>query len=304
MHSPKDFKVFCVGCSLSGDFSISGGDVDHDPSANFSGPVAASGLSTILPWAGIVFESLRLHVELSFDLTPSNSSNELMVPLVPMEDPTRVSGSVGSFNVDVGFVPEIHGWLNTTKPVNFTWGFDITVPSGAGIFFSSENLNNPVATGFGNTTLTTTPFQASTGDLNMAFEASFRPTFGFTVSFPGGDATLQAVADLPKLDALISQVTNADSACNPVASGNSSAKVFQTLTHIVPSFGTDAGIVENNNFIEPFNPTPEPLPTACFQYDSKKKELVAPGTASGAGKLMAPTLGLLLSIFVSVMLLG
>lgn len=151
-----EFSINCVGCSAIGDLSFSGGcngDLcveDWAPDANFS----------MLPfdfteyWLGVAFDDFKIHIELDINLTPTQPTNEIIIPLLGsngLDIPFMVSHvSLGSstplplpymimltinkkkgriFDTDFNFNPQIHGWVNSTSPAHFNYGFDFVVRS-------------------------------------------------------------------------------------------------------------------------------------------------------------------------------
>ncbi len=83
-HRDAEFSIDCVGCSVVGDLSFSGGCdgsgclEDWAPDANFS----------MLPfdfteyWLGVAFDDFKIHIELDINLTPSLPTNEIIIPLL------------------------------------------------------------------------------------------------------------------------------------------------------------------------------------------------------------------------------
>jgi hypothetical protein len=110
-------------------------------------------------WLGVVFDDFKIHVELDVNLTPSQPTNEISIPLlgsngldIPFMVNHRFPELTSSFSLcyihanntekkgkifdtDFNFNPQIHGWVNSTAPAHFSYGFDIVVR-----FQSAENL--------------------------------------------------------------------------------------------------------------------------------------------------------------------
>ena len=125
----SEFSVSCKDCSVVGDFSLSGGCNEllciHDlqPDANFSG----------LPfdfneyWIGAVIEDFAVHLDLELKITPSNLTNEIWIPLIQPNGfsmPLEIDGVGG---ISWNFNPVLHGWVNSSKPIDFSYGFDFNV---------------------------------------------------------------------------------------------------------------------------------------------------------------------------------
>jgi hypothetical protein len=87
VYRNSQFTIDCVDCSIVGDLSFSGGCNDTPangcieqwaPDANFS----------MLPfdfseyWLGMVVDNFKIHIELNINLTPSQPTNEIDIPLL------------------------------------------------------------------------------------------------------------------------------------------------------------------------------------------------------------------------------
>lgn len=79
---PQDLTVNCVNCSIIGEISVSGGGgiADHiiQPPAIFQ---KDSGFDFSDFWVGAVIDNMSAHFEFAINLTASNNTNELVVPL-------------------------------------------------------------------------------------------------------------------------------------------------------------------------------------------------------------------------------
>lgn len=136
--------------------------------------------------------------------------------------------------------------------------------------------------------LTPLPFTATTGDLDIGIELSFRPsvTFVASVGFLDSSGTIQLTVtlDVPKLDVEVQQVENVTSNCAPAQASTPSNQVYQNLTQVVPSIGFDAfeiftetgkvlGIStgpDNQSFEQNYSKS---LSTACYFFDAAKETL-------------------------------
>ncbi|EJD50357.1 hypothetical protein AURDEDRAFT_160259 [Auricularia subglabra TFB-10046 SS5] len=274
---PQNVQVTCNSCFARGDMSISAGgqDLGHEltPTANFTSRfVQAANFDFTRNWVGFAMQGFSAHVELAVDLTPANSSNELVIHLlgVPLTIPV-----VAVPGLSVTFDPQIHGLVNVSEPVTFTHGFDLTVPAGSTLLIPVAHVDETIAVGFNETVITTTDFQSSSGDLAMNFELSFRPVFKLALELLGEELAFEAHADLPKLDVAVSQVTNASAAC---VSGSGA---FPQLTKLETSIGMDLGVSFLDKEFVPLDfstPLRSSAPVQCYEYDPRGKVLVAPGS--------------------------
>jgi hypothetical protein len=134
----------------------------------------------------------------------------------------------------------------------------------------------------------------------MALELSFRPVFGLDVTILGTTKSFNVSADIPKLDIIVSQVSNVDASCNPASSG----KTYNNLTHIVPSLSMDVIVDLDGTEYEPLNSSGVALPTKCLEYDKKAKTFGVPEPTSGAGRGVLPVWGGLILAVVGLVVIG
>ncbi|KZV85468.1 hypothetical protein EXIGLDRAFT_255743 [Exidia glandulosa HHB12029] len=226
------------------------------------------------------------HIELEIDLTPSNTSNELAIHmlLAPITIPIPLIPGL-----EVHFDPQIHGLVNVSKPVTFTYGVDIQVPTGATLLVAALHPERNVAPGFNETKITTTQFQSSTDELEMDLEFSFRPHFDITLPVLTETIVLALDADLPKAGVKVSQVENVNAKCvAPAANVTSAAAtdvLFPRLTRLDPFIGMALTLSLNDIAYTPLDfehPLENTLPVDCLEYDPRGKVLVAPGSLKDA----------------------
>ncbi|EJD50345.1 hypothetical protein AURDEDRAFT_121515 [Auricularia subglabra TFB-10046 SS5] len=285
---PQNVEIECTSCYLRSDMSFSlGGDsfpFDYTPTPNFTSPyVQAAQFDFNNSWVGLAIESFEVHVELLIQLTPADDSNDkLEIHLLGEPRDIPVPDVPG---LSVIFDPQIQGTLNVLKAVNFTYGFDIAVPSGSTILIPVTEPGNSIAVGFNETTITATPFQTSSRDIEIGFELSFRAAFSlglesgfFNIDLLEG-GTFAVFVDLPKLDVSVSQVKNATAACAPPSS--SSERTFPQLTEFAPRIGMDVGLKFLDEEYTPLGftvPLNNEAPVQCFEFDPERHVLVAPGS--------------------------
>ncbi|EJD50374.1 hypothetical protein AURDEDRAFT_121539 [Auricularia subglabra TFB-10046 SS5] len=287
---PQNVEVDCKSCYTRGEMSIGvGGEnfgIDYTPAPDFnSSYVQAADFNFEDNWVGFTMESFEAHIELLIQLTPAtDSNNKLVIHLLgePREIPVPdVPGLV------VIFDPQIHGVVNVSKAVNFTYGFDLKVPSGSTLLIPVFHVDQFIAVGFNETTMTAIPFQSSSRDLELDFQLSFRAAFSLSLTkILGLDLSddFAVFADLPKLDVAISQVKNATAAC---ASPSSGERAFPQLTKVAPRIGMDVGLDFLGEEYTPFGysaPLNSDAPVQCYEYDPKTQLLVTPGSLDKNGR--------------------
>ncbi|KZV84533.1 hypothetical protein EXIGLDRAFT_727022 [Exidia glandulosa HHB12029] len=279
---PGNLKVSCKECSISGDFIFSEGNegviLDTHPGLNVTNDfVNKTKFDFTDQWLAMVLHDFKVHIELEIDLTPSNDSNELDIHLLGKPEIFPIPEIPG---LTVTIDPQLHGWINVSKPVSFTYGLDIVVPTGSTLLVDVPHPSRSIAPGFNETTVTPTNFQSSTGDIEMVIEFSFRPeiTLGYAQIITAG-----AFVDLPKLGVQVSQVQNVDAKCAPAAPGASvdDSDVFQNLTKLEPKVGMDfvlTALGDEFTLLDFDNLLADKLPVGCFEYDPKTKTMVPPGS--------------------------
>ena len=83
VRRPKDFSVNCVNCAINGNISISAGgvwSVDHIQTPSDVEEIP-SNFDFTDKWVAATFDNLDATFEFGINLTASNATNELIVPL-------------------------------------------------------------------------------------------------------------------------------------------------------------------------------------------------------------------------------
>ena len=166
-------------------------------------------------------------------------------------------------------------------------------------------------------TLNPIPFTSATKDLNISAEFSFRPTVTFVAAIGGLPVAVQVAVtlDVPKLDAIITQVHNVNVSCDPAPASLPTDQVYHNLTLVVPTIGVDTLEVfqEEANLIlvKPSDTQPfyqgfsKNLPTACYAFSTSEKTLIAASRSklsdtSSATSTHRPLSGLLMAVLLAV----
>ncbi|KZV84532.1 hypothetical protein EXIGLDRAFT_727021 [Exidia glandulosa HHB12029] len=288
---PENFKVLCKGCFVRGTFIFSAGDEgvlgDWTPSENFTNAfVNKTNFNFEDHWVGVSMRDFSAHIELEVDITPTNTSNELSVHMLGKPVVIAIPLLPG---LDIIFDPQLHGWVNVSKELSFTYGMDIEVPDGSTPLLAALHPDRNVAPGFNETKVTPLPFQSNVDDIELDLEIAFRPHFELEVPVAGRRITFGVEADLPKFGVHVSQVHNADAKCtvpgNVTAASNttsaSSDLLFPQLTKLEPYVGMALTLSVETLAYTPLDfehPLQNALPVNCLEYDPKGKVLVAPGS--------------------------
>ncbi|KAL8787471.1 MAG: hypothetical protein Q9195_007763 [Heterodermia aff. obscurata] len=256
---PQDFSVNCLNCSIIGNLSVSaGGGIGPEeitPPATFETAGSATDFDFSDFWVGVIVDSLSAHFDIAINLTASNNTNELIVPL-------------------------------------HTFSKKISMQSGAGLLIPIDHLPQTKTYKFNESTLTPLPYTSTTGDLDMSLELSFRPKFDFAISAtPALDGDMTAYFDVPKLDVQVSQVHNVTASCDAASPSLPKDQIYGNLTNVVPSIGFDASVIFSaDEVIEHQSSRPftediyaKNLSTACFEFDPAKKTLGPAAQAKPTG---------------------
>lgn len=178
------------------------------------------------------------------------------------------------------YLPGLRSSLILTIPASLSLSDCKPLHSSSCLNHSNDRSNDSVLTPF--------PFTATTGDLEIGIELSFRPSVTFVASVGVADShgTVQLIVslDVPKLDVEVQQIHNVTSNCASAQASTPSNQVYQNLTQVVPSIGFDAFEIftekasvlgvslgsDNQDFQQ--NSTSN-LSTTCYFFDAAKQTL-------------------------------
>lgn len=197
----------------------------------------------------------------------------------------------------ITFTPSIIAHFQISGGVEFTYGFDIQVPTGSYVNVDFGDLSNSSVKGFDAATITALPFQANTTDITLTVQTALRPTIPIGFSFDNDDFTVQVAVflDLPSVSAVVSPQSHTDASCVPLNSTNATLPTDKsissaTLTELLAQMG-DLTLIEptveidvafGGNFKAAISPLPNvafgtsttllsttfALPTACLAWSS------------------------------------
>ena len=322
---PAGLNVKCKNCTLRGSLDLTQGSVNLNNAneTDFTDvfDIISPSIDDTIDffqegYIELTVRELIAHIELESTVQPSA---ELITYVAPFPD-IGIPGWVIPKIAEVGPIlrPQIEFGVQLSTKLEFTYGFDLVVPSNSTIHLDIGDLiSNSTAKGFQDTKFTPIPFQSEMNSLNLTVSAAFNPQILLTVSVLDHDDEIAAGAflDLPKLSATVAQVKDVDEKCNPAnKSSGGSIKAFfdDSLTNIVPKVEFGVGVLAEGSIDLPglekefeaattLLSTEYPLPTACISYDGKAKTYAAAATAKETKKesagvsMKGPSLILLLS---------
>ncbi|KAL8782757.1 MAG: hypothetical protein Q9213_005135 [Squamulea squamosa] len=294
----------CKNCTLTGTIDISQGSISGNANTSGSNNDENEGFS----WnrGSFIFEmnDFSAHMELGATVQPSLSLltyNALMPSIGLPGFQIPGIGIVGPI-----FTPNIEVGTEISTQLDFTYGFDLTVPDNSSITLNLVNSDKSTITGFPDTKITALPFTSGVDNIALTVSAAFRPELLLGVEVLTGTVGAGIFFNLPTVAATITQVAHVNSKCEPVPANQTSSTVnglvedvFGGLTHIEPSVEFNFGVlaeaevnkdfgVENVHTV--FN-TSFPLPTACLEFNRDKMALGLV-TPSVQGKAVAVASGI------------
>jgi hypothetical protein len=293
---PDAIGLTCLNCSINGDIVLTSGSFSSNSSSS-----KRSFLSEIEDavdfiedgYISLTANNLFAHVEL--DATWSNSDTLAgisfpitlaTIPLTPFSIPDlAVIGPM--------FTPRLVLSAGVSANLNFTYGFEVTVPNNSTAIASIGQLNQSSVTGFDQTTFQALPFNASIQDLALNLSATLQAQVLVGVSFLNSEDSAGAgvFLNLPTLSLAVEAVSNTDANCNPTTNStlvNEIQSKFGNLTHIVPKAEFAAGFIVQAKAAIPgfpgindqraFTPLAKTFaaPTTCLAYEKN-----ASGSAAG-----------------------
>lgn len=172
--------------------------------------------------------------------------------------------------------------VTLNSPVNFTTGFELTVPDNSVIIMNVSEITGSSQVGFDQSKIKPLPFGMNADNLSFNVSVALRPKLTISASVGntnfglGINGGVGAFLDLPKLIARIDSVSNVNSTCD----GPGSNGVENRGIHVTPSaaldvglhweLGLDVGSVEQNRDGEQVLASKIfPLPNQCLIFSAK-----------------------------------
>jgi len=278
---PPGLTISCVNCTTSGSIELLTG------SFTVSGSNATSNSTNDIVhfiedgFAEVAANDLFAHIELQTTWLASLGGASFTINLATIElQPISIPdiAVVGPL-----FNPRLIVTAEVGLDLDFTYGFEVTVPNNSTAIANIGNITESSITGFQETSLKTLPFQSKLGNLALNLSVTLEPQIlvGFSFLNGIGYAGAGVFLQLPQLAMEVAPATGTDEHCEPVTNltlADDIFKLFGNLTHIVPEVQLAGGfIVEatlgpkmlGGGHQTAYTPlaTTFSVPTACLAYD-------------------------------------
>ncbi|KAL8729501.1 MAG: hypothetical protein Q9181_004982, partial [Wetmoreana brouardii] len=302
---PNGVSVECKNCTVTGKIDILQGSV--------SGNSTNSSDDDDFSWdqGSFTFEAngFSAHILLGATIQPSVDLLSFEAPMPTIGLPGfSVRGAIpGVGTVGPIFKPAIVIGTQISSELEFTYGFNLTVPDNSSILLDLTDPEDSTVNGFPNSQITPLPFTSTVNNIALTVSAAFRPQLLLGVSVLTGILGAGVFFNLPTVSATISQVAHVNSKCEPLPMPSSSTTtndnsstiidgvvedVFGSLTHVEPEVELDFGVLAEaklgaggkgvDGVVTVFN-TSFALPTTYLSFDEKEKTL-GPVAAKTTGK--------------------
>ncbi|KAL8688775.1 MAG: hypothetical protein Q9218_005399, partial [Villophora microphyllina] len=257
-RGPQGISVQCKNCTVIGTIDILQGSVSGNTTSSTTDDNDFSWDQGSFTFKANGFFA---HIELEATVQPS-------VNLLSFEAPMPSIGIPGFQIPGIGIVgpifkPAIVIGTQISSELDFTYGFNLTVPNNSSIYLDLTDPESSTITGFPNSTISPLPFTASINNLALTLSASFRPQLLLGISLLASTALLGAGVffNLPTISTTISQVAHVDRKCetlpfspsSPTNSNNNDTAsvlvngvledVFGSLTHVEESIAFEFGVL-------------------------------------------------------------
>ncbi|PGG97994.1 hypothetical protein GX51_07036 [Blastomyces parvus] len=298
---PEGVTLTCKNCTIGGSVDLSQGSFKlEDPIDN---PVEL--VTDVIRYfehgeIQMDVENLFAHIELSTKLDLTESGLEFSVPLpeIPIT-PFMIPGIVAFGPI---FKPQIEMSLTLTEPLEFEYGFNVSVPNDASFTIDIGDPNNSTTKGFDRTIFSSLPYQAQV-PTGFEFNISFRPEvlLGVTSLIGGTTGGVGAFFTIPSVTVKVEQLKNVDGKCNPLPTspatpGDDDDKenriptledLVGNFTNIVPTVELNVGVLAELEIgigslqkelrkDHTIASKEFALPTACLAYNKEKKSFASP----------------------------
>ncbi|KAL8715972.1 MAG: hypothetical protein Q9220_000639 [cf. Caloplaca sp. 1 TL-2023] len=299
---PSGVSFECKNCTLTGTIDILQGSISGNATTTASDNSEDDGFSWDQGSFTFQANNFSAHMEFGATVQPTVDLLTFHVPMPAIGIPGFQIPGIGV--VGPIFEPAVVIGTKIGTQLDFTYGFNLTVPDNSSIILDLGDTQNSKITGFPDTQITTLPFTAQVDNIALTVSASFRPTLLLGVEVLTGTLGAGVFFNLPTISATVSQVAHVDSQCDPIPIADNSTTidgilqdVFGSLTHIEPDVEFDFGVLAQGqvgqfgaeDIYTVFN-TSLALPTACLEFDPKAKTL-GRVTPSVEGKAIASATG-------------
>ncbi|DAA74084.1 TPA_exp: putative GPI anchored protein [Trichophyton benhamiae CBS 112371] len=289
---PEGVTLSCKECSINGDVVLSTGSFSITSTDD-------SGLVSTLAFISegrVDIELSRVFARMELELA-LEAGKELLNFTVPMPSAPLSPFTIPQV-VDFGaiLVPQVSVEVALSKPLNLTYGVDISVPEDSFISLNFGSPANSTIKGLQHTTFTEIPFQSPQAITDLTFSVSFSPEILFGLRSPTGIISGGAgvAFNMPQASVKVSQLDDVNEVCEkiPHAPGieddmTKKDSLFGNFTRVEPSL--EFNVIP---FIEmqldlprgevlqqleaTVTSTQLSLPTACLAFDQKMSTYGAP----------------------------
>ncbi|KAL9000637.1 MAG: hypothetical protein Q9169_000673 [Polycauliona sp. 2 TL-2023] len=278
----------CKNCTVTGTIDILQGSVSGNTTTSGPDDDADDGFTWDSGSFMFVMNGFSAHMELGATIEPT-------LELVTYNAPMPSIGLPGFQIPGVGvigpiFTPGIAIGTEISTQLEFTYGFDLTIPDNSSITLDLVNSEDSTVTGFPDAKIEALPFTSRVNNIALTVSAAFRPELLLGAEVLTSTIGAGIFFNLPTVAATISQIAHVNSKCEPIPANMTSSTVndiiedvFEGLTHIEPSVEFDVGVLAQAQLAKNlgaeaiytiFN-TGFPLPTACLEFNSEDMALAA-----------------------------
>ncbi|EOD50823.1 putative gpi anchored protein [Neofusicoccum parvum UCRNP2] len=252
--------------------------------------------------ASIELNGFWAHMDLYTNLS-QNWDFEASIYRIPLSYSLKLLG-VGS--ASLVWEPFLIGGYQLNGSIEIDYGFELTVPDGAGLLFNLSDPDKSTQSKFNSTdgwNITALPFNANAAVDAITITLGLRNALGMHFHFDTNllpDVTAGAYLDFPVISTKITPLhSGVNASCQPLADSSAADKdvaerVLTNVYHIEPSAVVDVGfygeILHQDGTLSVYNNTddPWPLPTACLNFDADAGRYSAAADvikdATGAGR--------------------
>ncbi|KAL9628320.1 MAG: hypothetical protein Q9204_005964 [Flavoplaca sp. TL-2023a] len=278
----------CKNCTVTGTIDILQGSVSGNATTTGPDDDADDGFIWDSGSFMFVMNDFSAHMDIGATIEPSLELFAYNVSMPSIALPGFQIPRIGA--VGPIFTPNIVIGSQISTQLEFTYGFDLTVPDNSSITLDLVNSEDSTITGFQDTSITALPFTSRVNNIALTVSAAFRPELLLGVEVLTGSIGAGVFFNLPTVAATISQIAHVNSKCEPVPTNLTTSTVndivedvFEGLTHIEPSVEVDFGVLAQAEVAEGvgvdaihtiFN-TGYPLPTACLEFNREDGALAA-----------------------------
>ncbi|KAL8675088.1 MAG: hypothetical protein Q9168_000571, partial [Polycauliona sp. 1 TL-2023] len=195
-----------------------------------------------------VMNGFSAHMELGATIEPTVGLASYNAPMPSIALPGFQLPGLGA--VGPIFTPGIAIGSQISTQLEFTYGFDLTIPDNSTVTLDLVSSEDSTITGFPDATIEALPFTSHVNNIALTVSAAFRPELLLGVKVLTSTIGAGIFFNLPTVAATVSQIAHVNSKCEPIPANTTSStvndvleEVFDSLTHIEPSVEFDLGVL-------------------------------------------------------------